>query len=212
MRTGLMAAPVLVVTVLAAASCGTTTAGQFHPAGSADAPSSPSATPTVTLATFPFPSSVHITFETPLPSDPKQAAAVTTDEDYQLAYYYAIYSAGKDGHFESYVYSGARELLASASSSVFKYGADGFTGTIRFYNTAVQSATASDITVTSCVNNTQLLSTDRRTGKIIPGQGTSPGQHVFLESDTLAPVSGSWKLVAIAVAYYPKGTAKECYP
>jgi len=213
MRTGLMAATAVTATALAAAACGTTTAGQFHPAGSA--PAAPSSSPAPTLASFPFPSNVHITFETPLPSDPKQAAAVITDEDFQLAYYYGLYSEGKDQRFAPYI--GSQTVLLSVQSAMAQNAVahERISGKLRIFNTTVAPVpgASTNLMVSFCGDNTQLSSTSASTGQVIPDHTTPPDHHYFLQSDSYLPEKGGpWKLVAISVTFYPNGTAKECKP
>jgi hypothetical protein len=220
MRKGHIGTALVCGAVISVAACGGSSGsvGTFVPKGSQDAGSrsgdtsvSSSVAP---LAHFPFPSSVHFQFQTPLPPDPQEAAAVRADEDFQLAYYYAVYSAGKDMSVLSYVSGLAPSVQTATRASVEQNRADSFLGTVRFYSTSVTvpPGAPTNFTVTSCVDNARMLSTDRRTGAVIPGQSTAPDKTVFLESDTLAPAGGSWKIVATSPAYYPNGAAKECYP
>jgi hypothetical protein len=166
------------------------------------------------LAHFPFPASIHFQFQTPLPSDSREAAAVRADQDFQLAYYYAVYSDGKDMSVLSYISSSAPSVQTATITGVDRNKADSFTGTTRFYDTTVSvpRGAPTNLTVTSCVDSARMFSTSRRTGAVIPGQSTAPDKTVFLESDTFAPVGGTWKLVATFPVYYPQGAAKECYP
>jgi hypothetical protein len=203
----------LTTVTLALAACGTNATGQFHPAGSA--PAAPTGSPAPTLASFPLPSSVHINFDTPLPLDPVQAKAVVTDEDFQLAYYYSLYSQGKDQRFAPYIAS--RTVLFSVQADVAQSAAkqESITGTVRFFNTTVQPTLGArgDLTVSSCGDDTQLLNTSGSTGQVVPDHTTPPDHHYFLQSDTYFPRNGgNWGLVAIALTYYPQGSAKECKP
>jgi hypothetical protein len=84
----------MAVALMAVAGCGSPAPGRFHPGGGASGAGD--ATPVPSVSSVPFPASVQFSFETPLPADAGQAAVVVTDEDYQLAYYPAIYSLGTD--------------------------------------------------------------------------------------------------------------------
>ena len=194
------------------AACGNAKAPTFHPAGAL--PSAHGQAANQGLVRFPFPSDVRFEFDSALPSDPVQAAAVIADENFQLAYYYAIYSQGTDHRYGSYIAD--RMVLASVQETLAREAAahEGFTGTIRFYNTTVQPASwPSEQTVTSCVDNSRLLDTDSRTGRVRPRSPSGPAGHShFLQSDILAKRGGSWRVVGTSVTYYPHGQAKECMP
>jgi hypothetical protein len=205
----------ITLTACATASSSPGSAGSFAPGGgSAAAPSPTAAASTSALAHFAFPADVHFNFQTPLPADPQQAAAVVADDDYQLAYFYAIYSDAKDMSVLKYVDSLAKSVQTGTFTSVESAKAQSFTGTMRVYDTTVQPTPGggSEVTVSSCYNSTALHSTNRSTGQIVPGQSNAPDQNVYLESDVLIPVGGSWKIAATSHVYYPHGAAKGCYP
>jgi hypothetical protein len=181
---------------------------------SATAVSSAAAATTSRLTHFPFPASVHFEFQTPLPAAPQDAAAVVAEDDYQLAYFYAIYSDAKDMSVLSYVYSLAKSVRSATFTSVENAKSRSFTGTMRIYDTIVQPRRggAREVTVSSCYNSTAFYSTDRSTGQILPGQSNAPDQNIYVENDVLVPVNGTWKIVGTSHAYYPHGAAKGCYP
>jgi hypothetical protein len=220
MRKGHIGVALACCALIGVTACGSGKAsvGTFVPKGSQAAGAGSSADAAASsvppLARFPFPSDVHIEFQTPLPSDPQQAAAVRTDENFQLAYYYAVYSNGKDMSVLSYVSSSAPSVQTATTASVERNRAESFKGTTRFYQTAVAvpQGAPTNLTVTSCVNDAQMLSTDRKTGAVVPGQSTAPEKTVFLETDTLAPAGSGWKIVATEPTFYPQGAAKECVP
>ncbi len=193
------------------AACGTAAPQAFHPAGG-DLTAAPNPVATAP-AQFPFPPDVHFGFTSPLPPDPTQAGAVLADENFQLAYYYAIYSQGKDHRYTAYI--GNRLLLGSVQETLAREAAlhEGFTGTIVFSRTAVQPAAwAGQLTVSSGVDRPRLLDTAIRTGKARRG-GAAAGQSYFLESDILARQKGGpWRVMGTDVTYYPHGQAKECAP
>jgi len=205
-----MAAALACVAVTCLAACGSGAAPAFHPAGSALSSGHGQSAASV-LHRFPFPADVHFQFDSPLPVDPAQAAVVITDENFQLAYYYGIYSQGKDHRYAAYI--GDRMILASVRVTLARESAahEGFTGAIRFYDTSVQpTAWPGEQAVTSCVDSSRLLDTDIRTGEI--RSRSSSGARHFLQSDILAKRGGIWRVVGTSVTYYPHGQAKECKP
>ena len=197
---------------LIATACGSSAPQAFHPAGKASAAPNPSAS----LANFPFPPDIHIDFQSALPADPQQAAAVTTDRDFQLAFYYAQYTQGKDRRYEQYLAPGTTPLLIEVQSNVTPYATDhkSIRGTLRLYDTTVQPVQGAPqaLSVTQCVDDSKLPDVDARSGKVIPGS-PRPSAYYILESDTFKPLgSGRWGLAAIAITVYPQGNAKECKP
>jgi hypothetical protein len=211
-RRALGALATVAVTGVLAPACGSAPAQTFHPAGTASATPNPSAS----LAQFPFPPSVHVEFQSAPPADPQQAAAVTTDHDFQLAFYYAQYSQGKDTRFNNYIAPIAKELAMVVQSNVAPYAVDhkSITGTIRFYDSTVQRVPGApqNLTVSNCVDDSKLPDVDAATGKPIGGQ-PPPGHYYTFESDTVKPLGGGkWGLIAITASAYPEGNAKECKP
>jgi hypothetical protein len=195
------------------AACGTAASPAFHPAGEAPAVAGRSEPGQPGLLRFPFPSDIHFEFDSPLPSSPPQAAAVIADENFQLAYYYGIYSQGTDLRYRAYIAD--QKVLASVEETLAGQAAvhEGFTGTIRFYNTTVQPAAwAGELVVASCVDSSRLFDTDIRTGRLRPARPGAAGRSHFLESDILAKRGGHWRIVGTGVTYYPRGQAKECTP
>jgi hypothetical protein len=203
-------AAIVPVALTCLVACGTAAPPVFHPAGEAAAPGQgESAQPAA--ARFPFPADVHFEFDSPPPTDPDQAAAVIADEDFQLAYYYGIYSQGRDQHYRFYIAD--PKVLASVQETLASEAAahEGFTGTIRFYDTSVQPAPwAGEQTAANCVDSSRLLDTDIRTGRVLPARPGAAGRSLFLESDILAKRGGYWRVVGTDVTYYPDGQAKEC--
>src|ERR1700754_515563 len=106
MRNGLIGAVLAAAALMAAAGCGTSSrAGTVVPQGSAAATPSPAGPGTPGLVHFPVPATVHIEFQTPAPADQQEQSVVRTDEDFQLAYYWSLYSEGGDQHFARYIAS-----------------------------------------------------------------------------------------------------------
>jgi hypothetical protein len=206
----LVAAATTGLLALLASACGSPGPQAFHPAGKISAAPSPSAS----LAAFRFPPDIHIEFQSPLPADPQQAAAVTTDRNFQLAFYYAQYTQGKDQRFNGYIPPIAAALARVVQSNVAPYAADhkSIRGTLRFYDTSVSPVPGApqNVTVTNCVDDSQLTDTDARTGKPIPDP-SAPGYT--LENDAFKPIGGGkWGLIAISTSVYPQGNSKECKP
>ncbi len=197
--------------VLLAAACGSQAPAEFHPAGSAvTAGPPPSAAP---AALAPFPGKVTFGFG-PLPADPQQSAVVTADRDFVLAYYYAIYTRGRDKSYASYI--GDKGVLRTVQSAILAHVAahQGLTGVDRHFSTTVtpNAYYPGELNVTYCVDEAALQYTDITTGRVL-GNGSAPGQLYYLESDTFARAShGTWRLVGILTTPYPTGPARECKP
>jgi predicted small lipoprotein YifL len=206
----LAAAATTGVLALFSSGCGSSGPEAFHPAGKVSAaPDSNSS-----LAKFPFPPDVHVEFQSPVPADPQQAAVVTTDRDFQLAFYYAQYSQGKDQRFNGYIAPIATALARVVQSNVAPYAVDhkSIRGTLRIYDTTVTPVPGApqNLTVTNCVDDSQLPDIDTRTGKPIPDPSAP---SYTLESDAFKPMGGGkWGLIAISTSVYPQGNSKECKP
>jgi hypothetical protein len=203
-----LAAPIL----LLAAACGSQRVGAFHPSGVLAAASPPSsARPARSLD--PFPGQVRFEFGS-LPPGPVQAALASTDRDFILAYYYAIYTRGKSTSYTSYI--GNSGVLTSVQTAVAEHvDADqGFAGVDRHFDTTVTqpSDLPGDMDVNYCVDEAALRYTDISTGQSL-GNGSTPGQLYYYESDTFAKNRrGNWQLAGLFVTPYPTGPARECKP
>ena len=196
--------------VLLAGACGSQAPAQFHPAGSA-VTFSPS--PPAPAVPAPFPGKVTFDFGPP-PADPQQAAVITADRDFVLAYYYAIYTRGQDKRYLSYI--GDKGVLRTVQSAVLAHVAarQGLTGVDKRFNTTVtpDANYPGELNVTYCVDEAGLQYTDITTGRVL-GNSSAPGQLYYLESDTFAKArNGAWRLVGILTTPYPTGQARECKP
>lgn len=204
----------LLVGVTACGGGGTT--GTFQPEGSGSS-ATPTATATVSQVSvvhFPFPASIHIDFANPQQlTSSAQSQAVAIYEDYQLAYYYAIYSGNKSYKYLTYLVTREPQLQAVESSDVAKYSTQSFTGTLKFSDISVSTTpgTTDGLDVSACVNQQRLFSTSRSTGQIVPGQTSTPKGNVTLDVYSLIKESGNWKIAAIRTTPYPNGAAGECY-
>lgn len=198
--------------LLLAAACGSQRAGVFHPTGvMAAASPPPSAAPSG--VPVPFPGKVSFRFG-PLPADPAQAALVTRDRDFILAYYDAIYTRGRDTSYRSYI--GNNGVLDSVQAAVAEHvdARQGFAGVDRHFGTTVapDQYAPGDEDVTYCVDEAGLQYTDIRSGHVL-GNSSTPGELYYSESDTFAKGRhGTWKLVGTLVTPYPKGQARGCKP
>src|SRR5436305_277903 len=111
------------------AACGSPAAGTFHPAGSIPAPDlSPS--PAVRLAgPVPFPRKLTFRFDA-LPAGPRQAALVTTDRQWQYAYYDAIYTGKVHGSYASYIGNSSSRRTIMAGVALAVAGHRGYAGVV----------------------------------------------------------------------------------
>jgi hypothetical protein len=196
--------------VLAAVACGSQQPGVFHPDGAAVAATNPSATAQVS-GPVPFPGQLTFEFD-PLPSTALAARIVTTDRQFILAYYYAIYTRGKSDRFASYI--GDNNVLLNVQGNIEQQVSEdrGYTGVTRYFDTSVASVPGygGDQVVTYCVDESQLEHTNINTGRVVP-KGYPPDHQYYLESDMFSRAAhGAWKLVGTQVTYYPNGQAREC--
>lgn len=216
MRKGQMGTALMCGALLGVAACGASSgpAGTFVPKGSlAPAPSTDPSMAIPGLARFPFPSSVHIEFQTPLAADPQDASVTVTDENFQFAYYYSLYSEGGNQQFASYIASPT--VLSAVQANVAQNFArhERIRGTLRIFDTSVTQVDGapSDLAVSFCGDNSQLASISAQTGTVVP-DSTPANDHYFSQTDSYLPRNGKWALIAIATTFYPNGPAKECKP
>jgi|SRR5579875_639378 len=204
-----LAAPIL----LLAAACGSQRVGVFHPAGVLAAASTAASAHQPSGVPVPFPGQVRFEFDA-LPAGPSEAALASRDRDFILAYYDAIYTRGKNTSYTSYI--GNSGVLASVQTAVAEHvdANQGFAGVDKHFDTTVtqSSSQPGDMDVNYCVDEAGLRYTDTSTGQSL-GNGSSPGQLYYYESDTFAKNShGHWNLVGMLVTPYPTGQARECKP
>src|SRR5579875_717468 len=218
MRKGCTGAALACAALFGVTACGSGGHPQtFVPGGSEPptAQSTANATSAVPgLVHFPFPSSVHIEFQTPLPTDPQDESVVITDENFQSAYYYSLYSEGGNQHFAPYIASPS--VLTSVQANVAQNftGHERIRGTLRIFDTSVSQVTGSakDMAVTFCGDNSRLASVSAQTGRVVP-DNTPANDHFFSQTDSYMPTrGGKWGLVAISTTFYPNGQARECKP
>ena len=203
----------VLATLAGAAGCGSGghPAATFVPQGSAAAAPSASGPPTPGLVHFPFPASVHIDFQTPVPADQQQRSVVLTDENFQLAYYWSLYSEGGDQHFARYIASPT--VLSAVQASVAQNLAqhERIRGTLRIYRTTVTPLVSGGQAITFCGDNSRLASVSARTGAVVPDQ-TPATHHWFSQTDSYISRGRTWALASISTTFYPIGPAQECQP
>jgi hypothetical protein len=206
---------VVAATALTLSACGSQAPAQssagFTPEGSAAAQSSTAAQPTATNAEDPFPGVVNFDFG-PLPAGQEDAEVATTDRDFLLAYYEAIYTRGKYTGYKSYISNSG--MLSSVEDDIASQVAEhrGYRGTVRFFDITVTTPPyfSSDLSVNYCVDESQFAYTNITTGEKTTDTRT-PDQHYYEESDMFAQnSSGAWRLTGDTYEYYPDGQAKEC--
>lgn len=196
--------------VLLIAACGgAQSPGVFHPAGATLDPAS--VAPATPAGPVPFPGKLTFEFD-PVPSGPQQAAIVTADRQFLLAYYYAVYTKGKSDKYASYI--GDSNVLQIVQGNIEQQVSEhrGYSGVAKYFDTTVKVVPdyhgAQDVTY--CVDESQLHHTDIRTGRVVP-KGGLPDHQYYLESDMLAKSKhGAWQVVGTLVTYYPKAQAREC--
>jgi hypothetical protein len=202
---------VVAATALTLSACGSQAPAQssagFTPEGSAAAQSR---TPR-TNAEDPFPGVVNFDFG-PLPAGQEDAEVATTDRDFLLAYYEAIYTRGKYTGYKSYISNSG--MLSSVEDDIASQVAEhrGYRGTVRFFDITVTTPPyfSSDLSVNYCVDESQFAYTNITTGEKTTDTRT-PDQHYYEESDMFAQnSSGAWRLTGDTYEYYPDGQAKEC--
>jgi hypothetical protein len=146
---------------------------------------------------------------------------VTAAKNFLLAVLYADYAGGRDHRWQAYagsstVLSVMRLVLASPYVTT-----ESWTGTIRIWHMTAVAGTAvagtagkNTISVTECVDSSDLLSTSLRTGKVLPPgqQQLSPGHNSYSETEVLARnAAGHWVVIAFPpVVFYPE--AAGCRP
>jgi hypothetical protein len=159
---------------------------------------------------------VRIEFQTPPPTDPERRPVVITDENFQLAYYWSLYSEGGNQQFARYIASPT--VLSAVQASVAQNFAqhERIRGTLRIFGTSVSPVAAGagspgGLAVTFCGDNSHLASVSARTGAVIPGS-TPAGHHWFSQTDSYISRNGTWALASISTTFYPAGAAKACKP
>jgi hypothetical protein len=210
-----LTAALSLIALSACASTQSTTASFKPEGGSGSSAVSPSSAPAAeaSVRNFPFGKDVHFDFQTALPSDPAERAAVIDDRDFQLARYYAIYS-GKDSTTAlSYLIPMDSSLKVSVYDNIHRYASWTITGTLVIYRTTVQPTTGGspgEYTVTSCFNSVKQTALYRSGHGVVPGQNQVPADNTFMESDTWMPDGNVLKIGGIVTNNYPDGGSKAC--
>lgn len=213
LMTGLAAA----ILLTGCAATHSTSTAPFKPEGGsgASAPSNSASTTAIQASTetFAFGNDVHFDFQTPLPSDPDQRAAVIDSRDYILAYFYGLYNGGNVSKGIDLILPMQTSVKVALSNSVYPYRNQTFTGTTVVYDTTIEatSGASGDWTVASCVNEAKTTAYYRSNHKVVPGQNQIPADNTWWQSQVWVPYSGAYRLGAIqTVPYRDGGDAKKC--
>jgi hypothetical protein len=219
---GVIALAAAVLVILAA--CGSGPPPTFHPAGAQIAVNGGAQS-----GASGFAASVHLEFQTPLPTRPVPAQVVKADQAFWVAFFRALYSHGTNlsylsdiakAHGQKVTRGGATLTtggsfgLSELASDVTSYRAKkhGIEGTVIFSDTTVtpDRAVPGEWDVSSCVNESQLPDTNS-SGQVLPNTG-SQAQYYYYQTDVLSKGSGGrWLLAAWnLVDQYPEGKALKC--
>lgn len=197
------------VAAAAVAACGSPAAGTFRPAGSIPGSGASPSSAAHLAGPAPFPGRLTFEFDA-LPADPRQAALVTTDRQWQYAYYDAIYTRNVNGSYTSYLgnSSSRQSIMADVALAVADHR--GYAGTVRYFGTTVTPVAGfpGELSVNYCVDEAGMHRTDIRTGRVT--SPTSPPYYV--EHDWFARDSrGAWQVVGTQVIpYHPESPPQEC--
>ena len=222
-----LTAPVLTALALAAlllAGCGGSTApppftpgvgGSAGSGGASPALSTPGRPDPVTeggpLTKPPFGGNVQVSYRASAAGKPAQAAALTADGEFELAYRYAQYTGGRDDRWTVYASPKAVSTFRAdlVQPSVTRHS---FRGRVRYF--AIRAypdpATHGAVDVTGCFDDAGAVTTSLRTGQP-DGPAVPANQHYFRYTDIVARRGGRWVVIGNYPAlYYPQ--AKECKP
>jgi hypothetical protein len=194
------------------------TPGGGGPSGSGAASPAPSAagapgpvTAAGPLTRPPFGDNAQVSYRASAAGKPAQAAAMTADGDFELAYLYAQYTGGRDDRWTVYASPRAANAFRAdlARPSVTRHS---FRGRVRYF--AIRAypdpATPGAVDVTGCFDDAGAVTTSLGTGKP-DGAAVPANQHYFRYTDIVARRGGHWVVIGNYPAlYYPQ--AKECKP
>jgi hypothetical protein len=193
------------------AACGSPKPGTFHPAGSTLGPSPSSAVhQAVHLAgPTPFPGKLTFQFDA-LPANPRQAALVSTDRQWQYDYYDAIYTRNVHGSYTSYLGHTSTRPTVISEVTLAVAAHRGYAGVVRYFGTTVTPVASypGEMSVNYCVDESGMHRTNIRTGRVTGP--TSPPYYVEHDWFAKGP-HGRWRVVGTQVIPYSPGSpAKEC--
>jgi hypothetical protein len=137
---------------------------------------------------------------------------MVADENYQLAFYYSLSTAGKDRSYTHYASAipqiGSQSLAQFTEQDIARYATEHVSrsGTIRFFDAKVVQVKGAGAEVQYCVDESQFDSVNTQNGSTAP-----LNNPYYLEQDSLVRESdGSW-LVTYTYGYYPPNQqAEEC--
>jgi hypothetical protein len=202
-------------TVLAVSACSSGSSSSFVPGGGATTAVPAAAASTAAPSSVimpPFGKNVHILLSGGGPEDATLAQAVSTDENYELAFLYAEYTGGQADGWTAYV-SSTMQTEVSSTLAQPDVTTESFRGTIRIFDMSAirDPSVPADVDVSGCYDNVKASNTDLKTGAVLPDNG-GPDSHYYRFTDQLTQTSGGqWKVVSdYPRIYYPR--AKECKP
>jgi len=135
----------------------------------------------------------------PLPANPLYAKLVTTDRDFQMGIYDAIYARGRSDRYASYISDA--QVLESVQKNVAEQVAEhrGYTGVERYYRTSVRPfpKVPDSYVVDFCVNDSAFRPTNALTGRVVPRPAGTLTHYE--EQDVYAKAGGRWKINTIDV-------------
>jgi hypothetical protein len=197
------------------AACSSPPPPAFNPGGPASAsPATPMAQSSGpgSVVMPPFGRNAHVVMTGWLPKDAGLARAVVADKDYELAFLYAEYTAGKSQDWAAYV-NRTMELQVRGVLAKPDVTTESFQGTIRIFAMKVirDPTVPGDLDVSACFDNAKALNTSLGTGAVIAGQSVSSDNYYRFTDQLARSSAGQWQVISnYPIVYYPR--AKECKP
>lgn len=155
----------------------------------------------------PFPGKLTFSFG-PLPADSQQAALVTTDWRWQVAYYYAIYTRNVHGSYLSYISNSSSQQTFMGDVALAVAAHRGYAGVVKYFGARVTPVKQypGELAVVYCVNESGMHRTDIRTGRVT--SPTSPPYYV--ELDAFGRNShGAWQITGTRTQPYSPANPPE---
>ncbi|MQA95988.1 MAG: hypothetical protein GEV11_15535 [Streptosporangiales bacterium] len=187
------------------AACGSgQDAGTFRPGGGLAG----SAAPPVARPSFTAPTGLKIVFD-PVPSDPRQAAVAAAFENAQRAYFAALRSGKPDPSMRTYVIAEAARMFDEGLADS-RAEHETVTGAMRHFNTRVIVGRRTGAAVEVCVDRTQMLRKDTRTGRT---WRYAKNRRYFLMSAGLRRnAEGAYQMTRYSTWFPPDPMSRKCKP
>jgi hypothetical protein len=205
------------VTLFAAGACSAQSAGTFTPEGTSGASAAGGQASDAATSSGggyvmpPFGHNVKVEMTSWRPGNATQAAAVSVDKDYELAFLYAEYRSGQDDSWENYV-GPEMQTEVQATLQASDVTTESFTGTVKYFDMSVipDPLVKGDLDVSACFDNAGASNTNATTGKVIPAT-SSPDSDYVLVTNELRDESGQWEVISgLPSVSYPQ--AAQCKP